>query len=153
MEPLFIDITWGAGGSTSDATLDIATTAQMYHGVDIMMHLTCSRMTKEDIRTALLRAQEGGIRNILALRGDPVKGEEEWELMDETLVHAIDLVRLIREEHGDYFGIAVAGHPGSIVHKIYLFVFCCETFSSLPPFHHILSLSQRAIRIANPTRR
>ncbi len=108
-----MDITWGAGGSTADATLDIAITAQKYHGVDIMMHLTCSHMTKEAIRSALLRAREGGIRNILALRGDPVKGDEVWEMTDESLVHGIDLVRIIREEHGDYFGIAVAGHPGN----------------------------------------
>ncbi len=121
MEPLFMDITWGAGGSSADATLDIATTAQKYHGVDIMMHLTCSHMTKEEVKSALLRAREGGIRNILALRGDPVKGAEEWEMTDETLVHGIDLVRMIREEHGDYFGIAVAGHPGKCVQNIYLF--------------------------------
>ncbi len=134
-----MDITWGAGGSTSKATLDLATTAQKYHGVDIMMHLTCANMTKESVKEALLSAREGGIRNILALRGDPVKGEE-WEMKDEALVHGIDLVRLIKEEHGDYFGIAVAGHPGStVVHEIYLFVF----FSEERMLSSCLSLSLR----------
>ncbi len=152
MEPVFMDITWGAGGSTADATLDIATTAQKYHGVDIMMHLTCSSMTKEGAKNVLLRARESGIRNILALRGDPVKGAEEWEMTDAALVHGIDLVRMIKEEHGDYFGIAVAGHPGKCEEKFYSFKSLCETYHLLSPFPSYC-ISQRAIRIAKAMRR
>jgi methylenetetrahydrofolate reductase (NADPH) len=59
----------------------------------------------------LLQARAAGIQNVLALRGDPSKGSAKWEATAGGLTNAIDLVKLIREEHGDYFGIAVAGHP------------------------------------------
>jgi methylenetetrahydrofolate reductase (NADPH) len=110
LEPLFVDVTWGAGGSTAELTLDISATAQKYLGVEVLVHITCAQVTKEDVKLALKAAREAGIMNILALRGDPMKGEEKWDPKGE-LRHAIDLVRLIREEHGDYFGIAIAGHP------------------------------------------
>ncbi|CAN0144090.1 unnamed protein product [Ascophyllum nodosum] len=111
LEPLFVDVTWGAGGSTSDLTLAISVNAQKYLGVEVLMHLTCTNLKVEEIKDALNRAREAGIKNILALRGDPAKGLETWEAAEGGLRHAIDLVRLIRKEHGDYFGVAVAGHP------------------------------------------
>ncbi|CAM9925046.1 unnamed protein product, partial [Ectocarpus sp. 12 AP-2014] len=111
LEPLFVDVTWGAGGSTSDLTLAISANAQKYLGVEVLMHLTCTNLKVEEIKGALNKAREAGIQNILALRGDPAKGLGNWEAAEGGLRHAIDLVRLIREEHGDYFGVAVAGHP------------------------------------------
>ena len=52
-----------------------------------------------------------GIKNILALRGDPPRGDEYWVAADEQFQHAADLVRYIRQEHGDYFCLGVAGYP------------------------------------------
>lgn len=80
-------------------------------GVECMMHLTCTNMEKEKVVQALERCKEVGIRNILALRGDPPKGQERWEAVEGGFQCALDLVRYIRQEFGDYFGIGVAGYP------------------------------------------
>jgi len=117
--PTFCDITWGAGGSTADLTMDIATRMQCEVGVETMMHLTCTNMEKDKVVKALSRCKEVGIRNILALRGDPPKGQDKWEAVEGGFNCALDLVRYIRQEFGDHFGIGVAGypeaHPDSIV--------------------------------------
>jgi len=110
-QPIFIDITWGAAGSTKELTMAISDYAQKYFGVEVLMHLTCSGLTVAELKKILNEARSAGIHNILALRGDPPKGAQFWEPVPDGLVHAIDLVRLIRQEHGDYFGIAVAGFP------------------------------------------
>eukprot|EP00624_Nannochloropsis_granulata_P001152 evm.model.NODE_1531_length_19035_cov_17.377516.4 len=111
LEPLFVDVTWGAGGSTADLTLQIAANAQRYLGQEVLMHLTCTNLHVDKIKAALKEARQAGIQNVLALRGDPPKGATAWECCEGGLAYAIDLVRLIKEEHGDYFCIAVAGHP------------------------------------------
>lgn len=69
LKPLFIDITWGAGGSTSGKTIEICTRAQNRIGIDAQMHMTCVNMKKEDINKVLQIAKKNGIQNILALRG------------------------------------------------------------------------------------
>lgn len=109
--PLFCDITWGAGGTTADVTLDIANKMQNQICVDTMMHLTCTNITVDRIEAALAEAKKMGIKNILALRGDPPKGQEKFEAVEGGFSCALDLVKFIREKHGDYFGIAVAGYP------------------------------------------
>lgn len=118
LQPIFVDITWGAGGCTKDLTMAIAEYTQTYFGVDVLMHLTCTNLTIENIKEILRSAREVGIQNILALRGDPPKGAIQWEPTPGGCDNAIDLVKLIRKEHGDYFGIAIAGfpegHPSSI---------------------------------------
>jgi len=114
LDPLFIDVTWGAAGSTSARTLAVASHAQRYCGVDVLMHLTCTGVTREQIANALQQAKSSGVHNILALRGDPPRGKRSWEPDDVSggeCNRAIDLVKLIRKLHGSYFGIAVAGHP------------------------------------------
>merc|ERR550537_940045 len=65
---MWIDVTWGAGGSTADKTLEICINALKYHGLNVMMHLTCTNMPKEKLKEALDTCKEHGIRNILALR-------------------------------------------------------------------------------------
>lgn len=109
--PTFCDITWGAGGSTADVTLDIATNMQQKVGVETMMHLTCTNMPVEKLSDALSKVKEAGIQNILALRGDPPKGQEKFEAIEGGFSCALDLVKYIREQYGDYFGITVAGYP------------------------------------------
>lgn len=109
-EPLFCDVTWGAGGSTSDLTLDLSGNIQKYLGVDVMMHLTCTNMPSGNVLDGLEGAKARGIRNILALRGDPPAGKE-WTKCEDGFEHGTDLVRFIRANYGDYFGICVAGYP------------------------------------------
>ncbi len=111
LEPLFIDVTWGAGGSTSDQTIDIARNAQKYYGLDVMMHLTCTNMPMTKIDKALSACYEGGVRNILALRGDPPHGQAVWVKSKTGFAYASDLTQHIRTQYGDYFGIGVGGYP------------------------------------------
>jgi methylenetetrahydrofolate reductase (NADPH) len=80
------------------------------------MHLTCTNIAGEtDPKGAILRAlkaaYDGGIRNIVALRGDPPAGQEEWTATEGGFTCALDLVKFIRQNYGSEFGISVAGYP------------------------------------------
>merc|ERR1719272_1816339 len=114
---MWIDVTWGAGGSTSEKTLELCINALKFHGLNVMMHLTCTNMLKDELKKALNTCKENGIRNILALRGDPPghleQGEksEGFKQVEGGFAYATDLVKYIRAEFGDYFCIAVAGYP------------------------------------------
>jgi len=87
--------------------------------METMMHLTCTNMPVEKLEAALQQCKAAGIRNILALRGDPPHGQEHFTQVEGGFACALDLVKYIRENHGDYFGICVSGypeaHPDSIV--------------------------------------
>ncbi|GKY98171.1 hypothetical protein MPSEU_000774900 [Mayamaea pseudoterrestris] len=114
LDPLFINVTWGAAGSTEWRSLHIAQHAQKYLGVDAVLHLSCQGMSRLELIRVLQLAKESGTRNILALRGDPPVGKRSWDIDEVSggdCDRAIDLVKLIRAEFGQYFGIAVAGHP------------------------------------------
>jgi len=117
LDPMWIDVTWGAGGSTADKTLEICINALKYHGLNVMMHLTCTNMPKEKLKEALDTCKQNGIRNILALRGDPPGHLEAgaasagFKQCEGGFAYATDLVKYIRQEFGDYFCVAVAGYP------------------------------------------
>lgn len=111
LNPLFVTITWGAGGSTSEKTLSLVQTCQKELDFTTCMHLTCTNTDKSIIDSALSKAKEAGIRNILALRGDPPRGEEYFVPNAADFQHAVDLVRYIKEQYGDYFSIGVAAYP------------------------------------------
>ena len=85
----------------------VASAAINYCGLPTMLHLTAIGNTKDEIRVLLKKAKESGIRNILALRGDEPSDKEYVQ----EFMYAADLVRFIREETGNYFGICVAGYP------------------------------------------
>lgn len=115
LSPLFTDMTWGAGGSTADLSLDLALHMQKTGHVS-NLHMTCTNLgdgvdPKKAIHDALQAALDGGIRNIVALRGDPPAGEEEWKATEGGFTCALDLVKYMRENFGDQFGISVAGYP------------------------------------------
>merc|ERR1719217_1389172 len=99
---MWIDVTWGAGGSTADKTLEICIEALKHRGLNVMMHLTCTNMPKEELKKALETCKENGIRNILALRGDPPghleKGDqsEGFKQCEGGFAYATDLVKYIR---------------------------------------------------------
>ncbi|CAO3571954.1 unnamed protein product [Mortierella alpina] len=111
LSPTFVTCTWGAGGSTFEKTAELTAVAQTVHGLETCMHLTCTNMDRGKVDDALAEAKKAGVQNILALRGDPPRGQEYWTQVDDTFVHAIDLVRYIRQQYGDYFCIGVAGYP------------------------------------------
>jgi methylenetetrahydrofolate reductase (NADPH) len=118
LRPLFVNVTWGAGGSTATKSLELAELCQRELGLTTCLHLTCTNMSRRLIDQALQDAKALGIRNILALRGDPPRRSEYRELNEpepeegeDEFVWAEDLVRYIRKNHGDYFCIGVAGYP------------------------------------------
>lgn len=111
LEPLFVTVTWGTGGSTSDKSLELAIACETHHDLTTCLHLTCTNMDKKILDNALKRAKEAGIRNILALRGDPPRGAEYWTPNEGEFVYAIDLVKYIRQEYQDWFCIGVAAYP------------------------------------------
>jgi methylenetetrahydrofolate reductase (NADPH) len=109
---LFVTVTWGAGGSSAKKSLDLAEICQKDLGIPTCLHLTCTNMDKTILDEALERAKSIGIRNILALRGDPPRGEEYWDAdRNNEFKYAIDLVKYIRCTYGDYFCIGVAAYP------------------------------------------
>jgi len=120
LRPLFVTVTWGAGGCTSSRSLELAELCQRQLGLTTCLHLTCTNMKRKIVDEALEEAKAMGVRNILALRGDPPRDEEyrleeaddtEEEASNVDFVWAIDLVRYIRRVHGDYFCIGVAAYP------------------------------------------
>lgn len=109
-QPSFITCTYGAGGSTRDKTLDIVTRVKQRHQVPVASHLTCVGSTVDQLRGYLSEAKQRGVDFIVALRGDPPRGDSEFKPVPGGLRYANELVSLIREEFPS-FGIAVAGYP------------------------------------------
>jgi len=103
-------VIWGAGGSTSELTSEICINSYKYSGLEPQMHITATNMPKEKLDKALKDIKSNGMRNLLALRGDPPRGEQ-WHQVEGGFAHASDLVGYIRQHHGDWFSIAVAGYP------------------------------------------
>ncbi|KAH9578186.1 Methylenetetrahydrofolate reductase [Trypanosoma melophagium] len=81
-DPLFLDVTWGAGSRTSDKTMRISKQIQDKYGIAVNMHLTCTNIPAGLLKETLDFCYENGMRNILALRGDPPEGEE-WKPNDD----------------------------------------------------------------------
>jgi methylenetetrahydrofolate reductase (NADPH) len=108
--PDVITCTYGAGGSTRDKTLEITEQVKRRFGVRVASHLTCVGSTVEQLRGYLHEARARGIDNIVALRGDPPKGETAFRPVEGGLRYAAELVALIKQEYSN-FGMAVAGYP------------------------------------------
>lgn len=109
LNPDFCSVTYGAGGSTREKTLAIVDRIQREQQITAMAHLTCVNTTIEQTRAILERTRERGIRNILALRGDPPNGNSEFVATKGGFEYSYELVRYIREFGA--FSIGVAGFP------------------------------------------
>lgn len=111
LSPDFISCTYGAGGGNREKTFDVVQHIEEHHHVIGMAHLTCVLNTKDDIKTIVEDIKSRGIRNILALRGDPPQDQPDWQPTDDNYRYSSELAEFIRANFGDYFGIAVAGFP------------------------------------------
>ena len=109
--PSFITCTYGAGGSTQTKTLEIIGQVKKRFDMPVASHLTCVGSTQDQLKEYLSHAKGQGVDYIVALRGDPPKGETEFKPVENGLSYANELVSLIRSEFQDDFGIAVAGYP------------------------------------------
>src|SRR5262249_29187843 len=110
-KPDFFSCTYGAGGGSRDKTLDIVEHIQKTHHIPSAAHLTCVLNTKDDIKGILDTMASRGIRNVLALRGDPPKENPDWKPGPEHFQVSSELVAFIREHFGQDFVIGVAGFP------------------------------------------
>ncbi len=108
--PSFVTCTYGAGGSTRGKTLELTVAIRQRFGVSTAAHLTCVGSSHADLRAWLANAAAQRVENIVALRGDPPRGESHFVPVDGGPAHAIELVALIRREF-PHLGVAVAGYP------------------------------------------
>ena len=113
LRPDFYSVTYGAGGSTRDKTLDIADAIQRHHHTTTMAHLTCISTPRAEIERYLEDARSRGIRNVLALRGDPPQDPEAGRRNEPDFEYSYQLVEFIRRRGG--FSIGTAGFPESHV--------------------------------------
>jgi len=106
----FFTVTYGAGGSTREATMEIVDELQKKFDVPVMHHFTCVGHSQEELKNILGKMKEKNIRNILALRGDAPEGQEFWTPAPDGLEYCYQLIKLIKT-YGDFFSIGVAGFP------------------------------------------
>ena len=110
LKPDWFAVTYGAGGSTRQATMEIVDELQKRYDVPVMHHFTCVGHSKDELKTIIGEMKKRNIRNILALRGDAPEGEKEWKPAPDGLEYCYQLIELIRSE-SDFFSIGVAGFP------------------------------------------
>ncbi len=111
-DPHYVSVTYGAGGSTKGRTLEVAKGIQESFGLTAMHHLTLVNQTRDELVEVIGQIRNAGIRNVLALRGDPPKEMgETFRTVPGGLEFCYELLDLIREEVGDYFSLGVAGFP------------------------------------------
>jgi len=110
LRPDFVSVTYGAGGSTRDRTVELVAYILDKLGIEAMAHLTCVGASREQLASVLDRLEAAGIANVIALRGDPPLGEEGFEPHPEGLSHANELVSLIRNQQRP-FCVAAACYP------------------------------------------
>ena len=108
--PDFVSITYGAGGGTRETTMRYAEALQNEFNFEVMPHLTCVGHTRDELLEILEDFAVAGFRNVMALRGDPPKGETVFQPVDGGLSYGSDLVSLIKENFPD-FSIGVGGYP------------------------------------------
>jgi len=113
LKPDYCSVTYGAGGSTREKTLMIVDRIQRQHGLTAMAHLTCVGSTQEQLGSVLEEAAKLGIKNILALRGDPPGGNGEFKKTEGGFEFSYQLVRFIRQRGG--FSIGTAGFRKDIL--------------------------------------
>jgi len=104
LQPDYVSVTYGAGGATRDGTVEIAERIKRDHGIEVMAHLSCVGETREGLAAILDRFERIGIENVLALRGDPPRGEANFTPPDDGLSSAAELTGFITDDYGFTIG-------------------------------------------------
>ena len=111
LAPSFVSVTWGAGGSSQGRTLEVVARIKRETEIEAMAHLTCVGVSRAELVDQLRVIQGAGIANVLALRGDPPRGQREFVVHEQGLPHASDLVSLVRETSGGALCVGGACYP------------------------------------------
>jgi methylenetetrahydrofolate reductase (NADPH) len=114
LEPSFVSVTYGAGGSSREKTIEIVKRIKEDFGLEAMAHFTCVGATVPELRATLDEMREAGIENVLALRGDPPEGQADWRKTDGGLEYSHELVELIGSAYP--FAIGAACFPETHIH-------------------------------------
>jgi methylenetetrahydrofolate reductase (NADPH) len=114
LEPAFVSVTYGAGGSTREKTIEIVKRIREQYGLEAMAHFTCVGATVPELRATLDEMEGAGIDNVLALRGDPPAGQESWIKTEGGLEYSRELIELIGD--GYPFAIGAACFPETHIH-------------------------------------
>ncbi len=114
LEPSFVSVTYGAGGSSREKTIEIVKRIRDEYGLEAMAHFTCVGATATQLGETLQEMRSAGIDNVLALRGDPPAGQEAWIKTDGGLEYSRELVELISD--GYPFAIGAACFPETHIH-------------------------------------
>ena len=104
LEPAFVSVTYGAGGSSRNRTLELTKWIKQELGVEAMAHLSCVGATRDELRVILDDMGQAGIENVLALRGDAPRGETDWRPEPGGLSYSTELAAMIRDHHGFCIG-------------------------------------------------
>lgn len=120
LDPAFVSITYGAGGSTRKRTHEVTLKIQNEIGLETMAHLTCVGSSRSEIYQIAKSYRESGVENILALRGDPPKDSPNFQAPDDGFANARELVGFLRESFGSFFHLGVAGYPEKHVEALTL---------------------------------
>ena len=108
MNPDFVSVTYGAGGTMRDRTAQVSALLKTELGFTVMPHLTCVGQTRAELTEVADRIHAGGFRNIMTLRGDPPKGETTFTPFKDGLRYASDLVALLKSRHPEFcLGVGV----------------------------------------------
>src|SRR3954463_1652417 len=110
INPDFVSVTYGAGGTTRDRTAQVSAMLKEDFGFTVMPHLTCVGHSRPELGSIADRIHAGGFRNIMTLRGDPPKGATEFKVTADGLRNANELVALLKARQPD-FCLGVAGYP------------------------------------------
>lgn len=113
LRPAFVSITYGAGGSTRSRTIALAKQIQSETGLTVMAHVTCVGATRAELRAVFDDLARAGIENVLALRGDPPKGQDGFATTPGGFAHASDLIAMLRRNYD--FCIGAACYPDTHV--------------------------------------
>lgn len=96
LRPDFVSVTYGAGGSTQERSLELAASIKRRLGIEAAAHLTCVGATRDDIASVVDRLGDSGVQNILALRGDPPKGQDKFERVSDGFSYASELIEFVK---------------------------------------------------------
>ena len=118
LEPSFVSVTYGAGGTTREKTIDIVSRIKRDTGIEAMAHLTCVGATRDDLKNVLDRLVDAGVENVLALRGDPPKGEMAFQHTEGGFRYANELASFIREQYAGQLCIGGACYPEKHVESV-----------------------------------